>query len=167
MSSQDALLEKLQKSESFKQIHNLFPNIDFNDDIYQNPELAEYIRQACVANAIQVEDPRKRTEAPKLDEDFSKYFVINNLPVCDAEKSKKLILLITKLYQKQNVIIEEKNISMPINEQGNTEGCAFVLASSEDQAKFAAALMNNYQFDKKHLLSACWINDFEKIMQSS
>ena len=27
--------------------------------------------------------------------------------------------------------------------------------------------MNNYQFDKKHLLSASWIYEFEKIMNSA
>ena len=27
--------------------------------------------------------------------------------------------------------------------------------------------MNNYQFDKKHLLSASWIYEFEKIMKSA
>lgn len=53
---------------------------------------------------------------------------------------------------------------MPLDSNGMTYGCAFFLAASEEKAKLAAAIMNNYQFDKKHLLSASQINDFEKIM---
>lgn len=49
-------------------------------------------------NVNLIEDPRKKNDAPKLNEDFSKYFVINGLPICDAEKSKKLIVLLIKLY---------------------------------------------------------------------
>jgi len=55
---------------------------------------------------------------------------------------------------------------MPLNSEGMTNGVAFFLAASEEKAKLAAAIMNNYQFDKKHLLSASQINDFEKIMQT-
>jgi len=126
--------------------------------------LGEHIRSACGTHALTVEDPRKRTDAPKLDEDFSKYFVINNLPICDAEKSKKLCQLLIKLYQKKDITFSESDITMPLNSQGMTEGVAFFLAASEEKAKLAAAIMNNYQFDKKHLLSASQINDFEKIM---
>jgi RNA recognition motif-containing protein len=60
--------------------------------------LSEHLRNALFNNANIVEDPRKKVDAPKLDQDFSKYFVINNLPICDAEKSKKLIQLLIKLY---------------------------------------------------------------------
>ncbi len=56
---------------------------------------------------------------------------------------------------------------MPLNDEGMTDGVAFVLASSEEQAKLGAAIMNGYQLDKNHLLSASQINDFEKIMQTS
>jgi translation initiation factor 3 subunit B len=43
---------------------------------------------------------------------------------------------------------------MPLNDEGMTDGVAFVLASSEEQAKLGAAIMNGYQLDKNHLLSA-------------
>ena len=49
--------------------------------------MSDFIRQACASNAIQLENPRERADAPKLDEDFSKYFAINNLPKCDEAKS--------------------------------------------------------------------------------
>jgi translation initiation factor 3 subunit B len=114
-----------------------------------------------------VEDPRKRQDAPKLDEDFSKYFLINNLPKCNEAKSKKLIELLIKLYQKKSYTIDPEKITMPLNDEGMTEGVAFVVASSEEQAKLGAAIINDYQLDKSHLLSASQITDFEKIMQTS
>lgn len=116
--------------------------------------MADYIRGACAFNANQVENPRLRSDAPKLDEDFSKYFLINNLPKCDEAKSKKLTQLLVKLFQKKSFNIDEASISMPLNDDGNTDGVAFVLASSEEQAKLGAAIMNGYQLDKNHLLSA-------------
>ena len=125
------------------------------------------IRSACASNANQIENPRKRQDAPKLDEDFCKYFVINNLPKCDEAKSKKLGQLLIKLFQKKNVNIDEDKITMPLNEDTKmTDGVAFIQASNEEQAKFAAAIMNGYQLDKNHLLSASQINDFEKIMHT-
>lgn len=56
---------------------------------------------------------------------------------------------------------------MPFNAEGMTDGVAFVLATSEEQAKLGAAIINDYPLDKNHLLSACQINDFEKIMLTS
>ena len=56
---------------------------------------------------------------------------------------------------------------MPFDAEGNTEGVAFIQASSEEQAKLGAAIINNHQLDKNHLLSACQITEFEKIMQTS
>jgi hypothetical protein len=53
---------------------------------------------------------------------------------------------------------------MPLNDQGMTDGVAFILASSEEQAKYAAAIFNGYQLDKNHLLAASQINDFERSM---
>ena len=43
---------------------------------------------------------------------------------------------------------------MPMNGD-MTEGVAFIIVNSEEQAKFGAAVLNNYQLDKNHLLSAC------------
>lgn len=160
-------LDKVTESEAYRRLTNYFPSLSFEEEVNSNPELSEYIRSACTANVNQVENPRQRADAPKLDEDFSKYFLINNLPKCDEAKSKKLTQLLLKLYQKKNFNIDESNISMPLNEEGLTDGVAFILASSEEQAKLGAAIMNGYQLDKNHLLSASQINDFEKIMTTS
>jgi hypothetical protein len=46
--------------------------------------------------AMQATDPLLSANAPKLDDDLSMYFVINNLPKCKEDKVAKLITLITK-----------------------------------------------------------------------
>lgn len=84
-------ITKVTDSEPYKRLINYFPDLNFEEEITQNPELADYIRSACASNVNAVEDPRKLSDAPKLDTDFSKYFLINNLPKCDEAKSKKLI----------------------------------------------------------------------------
>lgn len=162
-------LQRVTESESYKKLITMFPDISFEEEVQAVPELSEHLRAACAHNVNQVEAPRQRADAPKLDEDFSKYFVINNLPKCDEAKAKKLTALLIKLFQKKNLNIDEASVTMPMSEteQGMTEGVAFILVGSEEQAKFAAALMNGYQLDKNHLLSACQITDFEKIMQTS
>lgn len=160
-------LDKIYDNEAYKRLKNYYPGLKFDAEVEQQEELAEYIRQACVNNVNQVEDPRKRADAPKLDEDFSKYFLINNLPKCNEAKSKKLIELLIKLYQKKNYTIDPERITMPFDAEGNTEGVAFIQVNSEEQAKLGAAIINNHQLDKNHLLSACQINEFEKIMQTS
>jgi hypothetical protein len=86
------------------------------------------------------------------------------LPKCNEAKSKKLIELLIKLYQKKNYTIDPERITMPFDAEGNTEGVAFIQVNSEEQAKLGAAIINNHQLDKNHLLSACQINEFEKIM---
>jgi hypothetical protein len=153
MQAEEALA-KVTESEPFKRLTNYFPGLNFEEDILEKPELADYIRSACAANVNQVENPRLRTDAPKLDEDFSKYFLINNLPRCDEAKSKKLISLLTKLYQKKDYNIDESSIHMPLNDEGMTEGVAFILAQNEEKAKLGAAILNGYQLDRNHLLSA-------------
>ena len=123
---------KVTESEPFRRLTNYFPELNFDAEIEANPELADYIRSACASNVNQVENPRLRADAPKLDEDFSKYFLINNLPKCDKEKSKKLTQLLVKLYQKKTFNVDEANISMPLNDDGMTDGVAFVLTNSEE-----------------------------------
>lgn len=155
---------KVTESDAYRRLINYYPGMKFDDEVQTNPEIADFIRSACAANVNQVDNPRQMNDAPKLDEDFSKYFLINNLPKCDKEKSKKLTQLLIKLYQKKSYNLEEDKITMNFNDDGMSDGVAYVLASSEEQAKLGAAIINGYQLDKSHLLSASQINDFEKIM---
>jgi hypothetical protein len=128
-------LARITESDPYQRLVQYFPELKFDKDIEGKEELADYIRAACAHNVNLVDNPRTRADAPKLDEDFSKYILINNLPKCDAEKAKKLTQLLIKVYQKKNFNIDESSITMPLNESGMTDGVAFILASSEEQAK--------------------------------
>lgn len=125
-------LLKVTDSDAYKRIINYYPNVRFDEEIAKNEELADFIRTACAHNVNQIDNPRTRPDAPKLDEDFSKYFIINNLPKCNEEKSKKLTELLIKLYAKKNYNLEASRITMPFNDEGMTEGVAFILATSEE-----------------------------------
>jgi hypothetical protein len=45
---------------------------------------------------MQATDPLLQPNAPKLDDDLSMYFLINNLPKCKEDKIAKLVALISK-----------------------------------------------------------------------
>jgi hypothetical protein len=67
-------------------------------------------------------------DRPKLDDDFSKFIVINGLPKCDAKKSEKLNALLVKLFGKKNFIIDDTAIEFNWDdaEPAMTTGQAFV-----------------------------------------
>lgn len=80
-----------------------------------------------------VVDPLTLTDAPKLNDDFSNYFVINNLPKCKEDKLPKLIDLIEKALNKKNLKVDPTDIEIPINPKTNeTDGVAFVKMTNED-----------------------------------
>lgn len=107
--------------------------MNFDEEIKGNLELGEHITSACSSMVNSVEDPIKtHPNAPKLDTDFSKYFLLNNLPKCDSAKAPKLKTLLVKLFTKKNIVITEDDINMPMGNGGLTEGCAFILASNEE-----------------------------------
>ena len=88
--------------EGWAKIIEIFPDMDFTEEINANPELSQYLRGAINANSMNIEHPLSLKEAPKLDEDFSKFMILNGLPTCDTpEKVGKLIALIIKLFSKQ------------------------------------------------------------------
>ena len=140
-------------TDHFKKIKKLYPGLNFDKELEEKPELAEYIRSACAYMSNGLEDPNKSANVPKLDKDFSKYFVVNNLPKCDEAKSKKLKLLLTKILDKKGVKISENEIEMPFNE-AETVGCAFIKLDSEEKAKMAAALLDGHKLDQKHTFAA-------------
>lgn len=74
-----------------------------------------------------VVDPLTLPDAPKMNDDFSNYFVINNLPKCKEEKIPKLVALIEKAIKGKNLKIEDGDIDIPINPDTNeTDGVAFI-----------------------------------------
>jgi hypothetical protein len=56
-------------------------------------------------NSMVASDPLTLSDAPKLNDDFSNYFVINNLPKCKEDKIPKLVVLIESTLGKKNLKI--------------------------------------------------------------
>ena len=107
--SQNATIHatKLAESEELQKLRKFYPDIDFSKDIEKNPDVAEFLRQVISKEAIQVADPLLNANAPKLDDDMSMYFLINNLPKCKEDKVSKLVALIMKTLTTKGLKIEE------------------------------------------------------------
>jgi len=114
-----------------------------------------------------VTDPLLLPNAPKLDEDFSNYFVINNLPKCEEAKVAKLNDLIKKTLQKQNLFIKDEDIDMPIEPASEkTFGVAFIKMNNEENARIGAAIFDNFKLTKSNVFATCLLAEFERIMQT-
>ena len=96
--------------EGWSRILKVFPEMDFKDFLTEKPELTKYIKDAINKRALDAQDPEEDKALPKLDNDFSKIILINNLPVCDEKKASKLLALLVKLFAKRNFTITEDDI---------------------------------------------------------
>ena len=116
---------------------------------------------------MNIEHPLTLKECPNLDEDFSKYMLLNGLPTCDStDKVGKLIKLIIKLFSKQNIAISEEDIELTYEDCGvKTAGQAFIQLKTEEQAKISAGSLNGYQLDKKRTFSAMTFPDYQKLLK--
>ena len=72
-------------------------------------------------------DPLSANDAPKLNDDFSNYFVINNLPICEEEKIPKLMALIKKVFSNKKIEVDDGAIDISLDPATNkTFGVAFI-----------------------------------------
>jgi hypothetical protein len=118
--------------EGWRKITMVFPDMDFTNDLNETPELANYLRDAINKKAMDMEDPEESKELPKLDNDFSKNIIINNLPKCNQEKSARLSELLVKLFAKRNFIITKEDVIFRFDEEGMTTGQAFIKMKSDE-----------------------------------
>lgn len=81
--------------------------MDFTEELQEKPELAKYMRNAINAKSLGLEAPLESPQAPKLDNDFSKFILLNGLPKCDEKKAAKLVALLIKLFSKRQFSITE------------------------------------------------------------
>lgn len=96
--------------EGWSRILDIFPDMDFTEELNETPELAKYLKSAINAKSMGIDKPSDLPDRPKLDEDFSKFIVLNGLPKCDTKKSEKLTALMIKLFGKKNFVVEESSI---------------------------------------------------------
>ena len=95
---------------------------------------------------------------PPLDEQFNRCVVISNLPKVPEAKLEKLIKVVTKLVSRVGALAAYDGVPdytgflMPKGADGITAGCAFVEYESAGDAKKAVEVLNEYKFDKNHVL---------------
>jgi len=113
-------------------------------------------------------DPLSDPNAPKLDEDFSNYFVINNLPKCEEKKVDKLKGMIIKASTKQNLVVTEESIDIPMDPATNeTYGVAFIRMNNEENARIGAAIFDNFKLTKNNIFATCLLPEFNRIMATN
>ena len=111
-------------------------------------------------------DPLTLPDAPKMNDDFSNYFVINNLPKCKEDKIGKLVTLIETSIKKKNLKVTSEDIEIPINpETQETDGVAFVKMSNEENARIGVSIFDGFKLTKNNIFASCLLPEFEKIMQ--
>jgi len=163
--------EELNASLDCKELEKLrvlYPELDFADILEEKPEMVEHLRQSLMKEAMVASDPLLRPDAPKFNEDFSDYFVINNLPKCKEAKIPKLVTLIASTLAKKNLTIAEEKVSIPINpETQETDGVAFVEMNNEENARIGAAIFDGFKLTKNNIFATCLLPEYEKIMQTS
>jgi len=117
---------------------------------------------------MQAVDPLTLADAPKMNDDFSNYFVINNLPQADESKVPKLLTLIESTLAKKGLKIEQGDIDIPINPETKvSDGVAFVKMKNEETARICVSIFDGFKLTKKNIFAACLLPEFEKIMQTS
>lgn len=113
-------------------------------------------------------EPLESPDAPKLNEDFSNYFVINNLPKCEEAKVSKLKSMIIKASAKQNLVMTEDSIDMPMDPAtSQTFGVAFIKMKNEENARIGAAIFDNFKLTKNNIFATCLLPEFNRIMATN
>lgn len=93
MSDLEASIAKIQCAELVK-LQKLYPKFSFDQEIEDKPDISDFLRLAIQKQSMTVVDPLSLPDAPKMNDDFSNYFVINNLPKTNTDKTPKLVALI-------------------------------------------------------------------------
>lgn len=108
-------------------------------------------------------DPLLREDAPKFNQDFSNYFVINNIPIAEEAKVEKLKSLIKTTFKKKNYTVDDTQIDIPCTD-GKTEGAAFIRMKNEEEARIGVSIFDGVKLGKSRF-ATCLMSDFDKMMQ--
>ena len=137
--------------EGWNKILEIYPDMDFSKELQEKPELQKYMRGAINQKSLGLTNPLKSKEAPVLDNDFSKFVLLNGLPKVNEEKAEKLKKLIVKLFKKKsNFEIGEEKVEIKFDtaDPPISTGQCFVEMKNEEQAKISAAQFNGHKLDK-------------------
>ncbi len=98
-----------------------------------------------------------------LEKDLDTFVVVDGLPIVDNNESKsKLIRLLLRKWLNTAGKTKEEAIHMPMNDQGKTEGYAFVEYETPAQAAAVTKYLDGKLLDKHHPLAVNKLSDIER-----
>ncbi|KAK5306691.1 Translation initiation factor 3 subunit b [Exophiala xenobiotica] len=111
---------------------------------------------------IDFSDLKERYDV-RMEEGLDTFVVIDGLPIVNADQKSKLLKFLLKRLNSVGTIKDgEESIFMPMNDQGVSEGFAFVEYQTPEQAVAATKQLHGVALDKKHTLAVNKLTDIEK-----
>ncbi|KAF2015921.1 eukaryotic translation initiation factor-like protein 3 subunit B [Aaosphaeria arxii CBS 175.79] len=97
----------------------------------------------------------------RLDEGLDAFVVVDGLPVVPEESKGKLIKFVLR---KLNSVgkVKEDGVFMPVNDDGQTEGFAFVEYNAPSEAVAAVKQLHGVALDKKHTMAVNKLTDIDR-----
>ncbi|KAF2200132.1 eukaryotic translation initiation factor 3 subunit B [Delitschia confertaspora ATCC 74209] len=97
----------------------------------------------------------------RLEEGLDAFVVVDGLPVVPEDNRAKLVKF---LLRKLNSVgrVKDDGVHMPLNEEGKTEGYAFVEYSAPSEAVQACKQLNGTPLDKKHTMAVNKLTDIDR-----
>ncbi|CAI2387208.1 unnamed protein product [Moneuplotes crassus] len=147
-------------------LKELLPELNFDEEIKENPELEKYIKKECNEAELTFTDPMKLEEAPKLNSDFRNYVLLCGLPIVDEGKKEKLLKVIINVLKKKGFeAIDEENITILLKEDtGKSYGTAFIKCDDETDAKLVQALLHGFALGKANKIQASTFDEFDRLL---
>ena len=129
------------------------------------------MKVAIQEKVMSAQDPLLQPDAPKLDDDFSNYFIINGLPIIKKEEEAKIDKLkgyIKKQLGENGIQVEFDDMDISFDEaKKQTYGTAFLKMRSEEEARLGATIMLGKKLGKSITLVTCLFSEFEQMMSDS
>ncbi|ETI28772.1 hypothetical protein G647_01223 [Cladophialophora carrionii CBS 160.54] len=111
---------------------------------------------------IDFSDLKERYDV-RMEEGLDTFVVIDGLPLVNQEQKAKLIkFLLKRLNSVGRIKDGEESIFMPMNDEGMSEGFAFVEYQTPEQAIAATKQLHGQPLDKRHTLAVNKLTDIEK-----
>ncbi|KAF2876811.1 eukaryotic translation initiation factor-like protein 3 subunit B [Massariosphaeria phaeospora] len=97
----------------------------------------------------------------RLDEGLDAFVVIDGLPVVPDDSKAKLVKFVLR---KLNSVgkVKDDGVFMPVNDDGKTEGYAFVEYNAASEAIAAVKQLNGTPLDKKHTMAVNKLTDIDR-----
>ncbi|RVX66053.1 Eukaryotic translation initiation factor 3 subunit B [Exophiala mesophila] len=111
---------------------------------------------------IDFSDLKERYDV-RMEEGLDTFVVIDGLPIVNNEQKPKLVkFLLKRLNTVGRIKDGEDSVFMPMGDQGQSEGFAFVEFQTPEQAVAATKQLHGTALDKKHTLAVNKLTDIEK-----